>query len=135
MTLADFKYFTVGGNKYTVHHVITFFLTFFSYSLFHASRKTFSNVKTTVSNTWLESCDIGTHNSSCVELRPDYIWNDHHLFDTKNQAKIFLGELDAIFLTAYSIVIKNIFLFKLEICIIFYFDDIHEGSFHQWYFR
>ncbi len=108
MSLDGFKYFTLGGNKYTIHHVITFVLTFFSYSLFHASRKTFSNVKTTVSNTWLESCDVGVFNSTCTQLKPDHLWNDHHLFKTKSNAKLFLGELDAIFLTAYSIVTAEI---------------------------
>jgi MFS transporter, OPA family, solute carrier family 37 (glycerol-3-phosphate transporter), member 3 len=70
--------------------------------MFHATRKTFSNVKTTISEEWRGSCDI--NNNTCHQLKPDKIWNDHKFFDDQAGAKLFLGELDAIFLAAYSIV-------------------------------
>jgi OPA family glycerol-3-phosphate transporter-like MFS transporter 3 len=70
--------------------------------LFHAARKTFSNVKTTVSEEWRGTCDIG--NTNCSQLKPDYLWNEHTFFTKEADAKLFLGELDAIFLAAYSIV-------------------------------
>ena len=41
----------------------------FSYSLFHATRKTFSNVKSTITDEWLPSCDENDH--VCVPLKPD----------------------------------------------------------------
>lgn len=125
MTTKDTKTVTIGGVKFTQHHIAIFILTFFryfflflsdnieyylicyirtSYSLFHASRKTFSNVKNTISDHWLESCDTGVTNSTCRRLKPDNLWNKHHLFENKNDAKLFLGELDAIFLLSYSIV-------------------------------
>ena len=34
---------------------------------------------------------------------PNNLWNKHTMFDTKENATFFLGALDAIFLTAYSI--------------------------------
>lgn len=103
-TEKNFKYVTIGGNKYTFHHICIFILTFFSYALFHASRKTFSNVKTTISDTWRESCDTNEGaNGTCRRLKPDSLWNSHHLFEDENRAKIFLGELDATFLACYSV--------------------------------
>ncbi|XP_030323486.1 sugar phosphate exchanger 3 isoform X3 [Calypte anna] len=50
----------------THHHIVVFLLTFFSYSLLHASRKTFSNVKVSISSQWTPSCQ----NSTATELRP-----------------------------------------------------------------
>ncbi|KAK2096733.1 hypothetical protein P7K49_025767, partial [Saguinus oedipus] len=42
-------------SQFSHHHVIVFLLTFFSYSLLHASRKTFSNVKVSISEQWTPS--------------------------------------------------------------------------------
>ncbi|OBS78840.1 hypothetical protein A6R68_18772 [Neotoma lepida] len=39
-------------SGFSHHHVAVFLLTFFSYSLLHASRKTFSNVKVSISKQW-----------------------------------------------------------------------------------
>lgn len=99
----NFTYFNIGGQKFTINHMVVFILTFFSYALFHASRKTFSNVKTTISAHWMDSCDVDDKDKSCHLLKPDDLWNTHHLFHNTDTAKIFLGELDAIFLGAYSI--------------------------------
>jgi OPA family glycerol-3-phosphate transporter-like MFS transporter 3 len=73
--------------------------------LFHASRKTLSNVKTTVSDEWTQSCDSDStdKNYTCQFLKPDSIWNDRSFFKQRADAKLFLGALDATFLAAYSI--------------------------------
>ncbi|KAF0029570.1 hypothetical protein F2P81_018675 [Scophthalmus maximus] len=42
-------------SQYTNHHLVAFLLTFFSYVLLHASRKTFSNVKVSISAQWTPS--------------------------------------------------------------------------------
>ncbi|XP_057588008.1 sugar phosphate exchanger 3 isoform X3 [Hippopotamus amphibius kiboko] len=42
-------------SQFSHHHVVVFLLTFFSYSLLHASRKTFSNVKVSISKQWTPS--------------------------------------------------------------------------------
>ncbi|KAF8790271.1 Sugar phosphate exchanger 3 like protein [Argiope bruennichi] len=39
-------------KPHSKYHILAFVLTFFSYALFHATRKTFSNVKVTISATW-----------------------------------------------------------------------------------
>lgn len=94
-------YKTFGKSRFTCFHLSTFCLTFLSYSLFHASRKTFSNVKATISDEWMPSCD--SKNLTCERLKPDNIWNEHTFFNGESESKIFLGVLDATFLAAYSI--------------------------------
>uniref|UniRef100_A0A9L0T3S3 Sugar phosphate exchanger 3 n=1 Tax=Equus caballus TaxID=9796 RepID=A0A9L0T3S3_HORSE len=42
-------------SRFSHHHIVVFLLTFFSYSLLHASRKTFSNVKVSISKQWTPS--------------------------------------------------------------------------------
>ncbi|XP_045022402.1 sugar phosphate exchanger 3 isoform X5 [Bubalus bubalis] len=42
-------------SRFSHHHMVVFLLTFFSYSLLHASRKTFSNVKVSISKQWTPS--------------------------------------------------------------------------------
>lgn len=56
----------VRQSQYTRYHVTAFLLTFFSYALFHASRKTFSNVKTSVSMEWTPA-DL--NDSSVLDLK------------------------------------------------------------------
>lgn len=79
------------------HHITVFLLTFFSYSLLHASRKTFSNVKVSISKQWTPS-DANTS----LEL-PVEIWNRNHLFPSAEEATLFLGTLDTIFLFSYAV--------------------------------
>ncbi|KAF4787560.1 Sugar phosphate exchanger 3 [Turdus rufiventris] len=83
----------------THHHIVVFLLTFFSYSLLHASRKTFSNVKVSISNQWTPSC----RNSTAPELQPYELWNSSHLFPKAEEATLFLGTLDTIFLFSYAV--------------------------------
>ncbi|KAM4873877.1 sugar phosphate exchanger 3 [Thomomys bottae] len=84
-------------TRFSHHHVVVFLLTFFSYSLLHASRKTFSNVKVSVSKQWTPSA----FNTS-VEL-PIEIWSTNHLFPSTEEATLFLGTLDTIFLFSYAV--------------------------------
>nr|XP_058930896.1 sugar phosphate exchanger 3 isoform X5 [Kogia breviceps] len=84
-------------SQFSHHHVTVFLLTFFSYSLLHASRKTFSNVKVSISKQWTPSA----FNKS-VEL-PVEIWSRNHLFPSAEEATLFLGTLDTIFLFSYAV--------------------------------
>ncbi|XP_008314101.1 sugar phosphate exchanger 3 [Cynoglossus semilaevis] len=86
-------------SQYTNHHLVAFFLTFFSYVLLHASRKTFSNVKVSISAQWTPS----VQNGSTSALSPDQTWGDNHLFEDEKQATLFLGALDSIFLFSYAV--------------------------------
>ncbi|XP_033288233.1 sugar phosphate exchanger 3 isoform X4 [Orcinus orca] len=84
-------------SQFSHHHVVVFLLTFFSYSLLHASRKTFSNVKVSISKQWTPSA----FNKS-IEL-PVEIWSSNHLFPSAEEATLFLGTLDTIFLFSYAV--------------------------------
>ncbi|KAI8511372.1 hypothetical protein Bbelb_104720 [Branchiostoma belcheri] len=86
-------------SKYTIYHVFVFLLTFFSYAFFHATRKTFSNIKTTISAEWTPQFCNATE--PC--LRPEKIWMDRHLFDSSSDAEPFLGWLDSTFLISYAV--------------------------------
>ncbi|KAM4670882.1 sugar phosphate exchanger 3 isoform 3-T4 [Amazona ochrocephala] len=83
----------------THHHIVVFLLTFFSYSLLHASRKTFSNVKVSISRQWTPSC----LNTTAPELRPYELWSSNHLFPNAEEATLFLGTLDTVFLFSYAV--------------------------------
>uniref|UniRef100_A0A3Q4I736 Sugar phosphate exchanger 3 n=1 Tax=Neolamprologus brichardi TaxID=32507 RepID=A0A3Q4I736_NEOBR len=80
-------------SQYTHHHLVVFLLTFFSYVLLHASRKTFSNVKVSISAQWTPSI---LNDSSPT-------WQDNRLFEDEKQATLFLGILDSIFLFSYAV--------------------------------
>uniref|UniRef100_A0A8D2CVN1 Sugar phosphate exchanger 3 n=1 Tax=Sciurus vulgaris TaxID=55149 RepID=A0A8D2CVN1_SCIVU len=84
-------------SRFSHHHVVVFLLTFFSYSLLHASRKTFSNVKVSISKQWTPNAFNAT-----VEL-PVEIWSSNHLFPNTEEATLFLGTLDTIFLFSYAV--------------------------------
>ncbi|TNN71911.1 Sugar phosphate exchanger 3 [Liparis tanakae] len=87
-------------SQYTHHHLVAFLLTFFSYVLLHASRKTFSNVKVSISAQWTPSLQ----NGSVSAFSPGETWEDNHLFADEKQATLFLGALDSIFLFSYAMV-------------------------------
>ncbi|XP_077195945.1 sugar phosphate exchanger 3 [Paroedura picta] len=89
----------VLSSQFTHHHVAVFLLTFFSYSLLHASRKTFSNVKVSISSQWTPS----NLNDTAFELQPYELWNSSHLFPNAGEATLFLGTLDTIFLFSYAV--------------------------------
>lgn len=84
---------------YSHHHIAVFLLTFFSYALLHASRKTFSNVKVSISSQWTPSC----LNTSVFVVQPNDVWNSSHLFPDADAATLFLGLLDTIFLFSYAV--------------------------------
>ncbi|XP_048257345.1 sugar phosphate exchanger 3-like isoform X1 [Haliotis rufescens] len=88
----------MGRRKYTYHPVI-FVLTFFSYAFFHMSRKTFSNVKTTISEEWTPSF----HNATVCETKPDSIWNTRNMFSSPSAVEPYLGILDASFMISYAV--------------------------------
>lgn len=86
-------------SQFTHHHLVVFLLTFFSYVLLHASRKTFSNVKVSISAQWTPS----VRNSSSPEFSPGKTWEDNRLFANEEEATLFLGVLDTIFLFSYAV--------------------------------
>uniref|UniRef100_A0A8D3D5L0 Sugar phosphate exchanger 3 n=1 Tax=Scophthalmus maximus TaxID=52904 RepID=A0A8D3D5L0_SCOMX len=69
------------------------------YVLLHASRKTFSNVKVSISAQWTPSI----RNDSEAAFSPGETWEDNHLFSDEKQATLFLGALDSIFLFSYAV--------------------------------
>ncbi|MBN3290426.1 SPX3 protein, partial [Polypterus senegalus] len=86
-------------THYTQHHLFVFLLTFFSYALLHASRKTFSNVKVSISAQWTPSYQ----NVSMYFLVPEEVWSKNQLFSDLKEATVFLGVLDTIFLFSYAV--------------------------------
>ncbi|KAL4227077.1 hypothetical protein ACF0H5_015051 [Mactra antiquata] len=82
---------------WTFYHVATFTLTFISYAFFHATRKSFSNVKSTISSEW-----SGTFGNSTRLNKPYEIWNAHHMYDQPKDAETYLGVLDAVFMVSYA---------------------------------
>ncbi|KAG7320314.1 hypothetical protein KOW79_016167 [Hemibagrus wyckioides] len=70
-----------------------------SYVLLHASRKTFSNVKVSISAQWTPS----VQNGSSPAFSPGETWEDNRLFASADQATLFLGVLDTIFLFSYAV--------------------------------
>uniref|UniRef100_A0AAY4ELG5 Sugar phosphate exchanger 3 n=1 Tax=Denticeps clupeoides TaxID=299321 RepID=A0AAY4ELG5_9TELE len=81
-------------SQYTHHHLVVFLLTFFSYVLLHSSRKTFSNVKVSISAQWTPTA----RNSILLPT-----WEDNRLFADAEGATLFLGALDTIFLFSYAV--------------------------------
>lgn len=86
-------------SQYTHHHLVAFCLTFFSYVLLHASRKTFSNVKVSIIAQWTPTLQNGT----APAYSPGETWEDNRLFADEEQATLFLGALDSIFLFSYAV--------------------------------
>ncbi|XP_067684615.1 sugar phosphate exchanger 3-like isoform X2 [Haliotis asinina] len=86
-------------RKFSLYHPVVFVLTFFSYAFFHTSRKTFSNVKTTISEEWTPSF----HNATVCETKPDAIWNTRNMFSSPSDVEPYLGILDAAFMISYGV--------------------------------
>ncbi|KAL2102449.1 hypothetical protein ACEWY4_001617 [Coilia grayii] len=86
-------------SQYTHHHLVVFLLTFFSYVLLHSSRKTFSNVKVSISSQWTPSAS----NTSLPPYSPGETWEENRLFADTQEATLFLGVLDTIFLFSYAV--------------------------------
>ncbi|GMS96119.1 hypothetical protein PENTCL1PPCAC_18294, partial [Pristionchus entomophagus] len=74
-------------NQYTHHHAIVFGITFMSFALIHAARKTLSIVKGSLISAW-------THNTTATQPP---------LFPSPEEAENFLALLDFGFLFAYAI--------------------------------
>ncbi|XP_062373987.1 sugar phosphate exchanger 3 [Sardina pilchardus] len=86
-------------SQYTHHHLVVFLLTFFSYVLLHSSRKTFSNVKISISAQWTPS----VLNSTLPPYSPGETWEENRMFSDQQEATLFLGALDTIFLFSYAV--------------------------------
>jgi len=84
-------------RRWTIYHLTTFVLTFVSYSMLHAARKIFSNVKSTIAEEWSLPA-----NYSINPTKPDDLWNQTRLYKSPDDATIFLGVLDAVFMFSYS---------------------------------
>uniref|UniRef100_A0A3B4DF66 Sugar phosphate exchanger 3 n=1 Tax=Pygocentrus nattereri TaxID=42514 RepID=A0A3B4DF66_PYGNA len=69
------------------------------YVLLHASRKTFSNVKVSISAQWTPS----VQNASSPAFSPGETWEENKLFADNGEATLFLGALDTIFLFSYAV--------------------------------
>jgi len=112
-------------SRFSHHHVVVFLLTFFSYSLLHASRKTFSNVKVSISKQWTPSA----FNKS-IRL-PVEIWSSNHLFPSAEEATLFLGTLDTIFLFSYAVGASLVFA-ELRLWEVVVATGPMHRPFHQW---
>nr|XP_054750364.1 sugar phosphate exchanger 3-like [Lytechinus pictus] len=82
----------------TRHHALVFFLTFFAFVFIHAARKTFSNVRTALTETW-----------TLLPLNETIFYNDtvepneDPLLDSIGQAEVFFSVLDTVFLGSYAV--------------------------------
>lgn len=86
---------TMANNeKWTLHHLVVFSLTFFSFSCVHVARKAFSNVKHFMQKEWT---------NSSVTLDPPQVWENSHFFTDEPHAQVFLGAMDTTFLLAYAV--------------------------------
>ncbi|GAB1609091.1 sugar phosphate exchanger 3-like isoform X5 [Argonauta hians] len=83
------------------HHVVVFCLTFLSYSFFHATRKTLSNVKSSISAEWTPEGYFDT-NETHLRILPNETWNSRSFFESKD-ADLFLGYMDTSFMLFYAI--------------------------------
>lgn len=85
-------------NTYTYYHCTVFILTFSSYAFLHATRKTFSNVKSLLDDSWTPS-----NHSIYDGLYPPEVWDEHNFFPNQDKTEIYLGYLDSTFLFCYAV--------------------------------
>ncbi|TPP55757.1 Sugar phosphate exchanger 3 [Fasciola gigantica] len=79
---------------------VVFLLTYVAYALLHANRKAFCNLKPTISRVWTPE----SQNESLPTLFPPEKWNRRaRLFDSDNDAAVFLGVLDSLFMFSYAL--------------------------------
>uniref|UniRef100_A0A8C6HVK7 Uncharacterized protein n=1 Tax=Mus spicilegus TaxID=10103 RepID=A0A8C6HVK7_MUSSI len=80
-------------TSFSHHHVAVFLLMFFSTSLLHVSRKMFNSIfKQWTPNVF--SISVGL---------PAEIWSSNHLFPSTEEATLFLGTLDTVFLFSCAV--------------------------------
>ncbi|XP_030829394.1 sugar phosphate exchanger 3 [Strongylocentrotus purpuratus] len=82
----------------TRHHALVFFLTFFAFVFIHAARKTFSNVRTALTETWT----LLPLNETIFPNDTMYLTEDPFL-DTIGEAEVFFSVLDTVFLASYTV--------------------------------
>lgn len=83
--------------------LLVFLLTFISYALYHATRKNLSGVKNSISADWLDNGTAGSHRHLVNFGENLYFFKK--FLDNEDDAKHFLGSLDAIFMILYAMVI------------------------------
>jgi len=86
-------------RSYGRYHAIAFFGTFLTYAFFHASRKTLSNSKDSISLFWTNP----EFNSSWPAPNQMKNWQKKAMFDSYEDASVYLGVLDTTFMACYSI--------------------------------
>ena len=86
-------------RSYGRYHAIDFFGTFVTYAFFHASRKTLSNSKDSISLFWTNQ----EFNSSWPAPNEMKNWQKRAMFDSYEDASVYLGVLDTTFMACYSI--------------------------------
>ncbi|XP_071816940.1 sugar phosphate exchanger 3-like [Apostichopus japonicus] len=92
-------------TSWRVNRILVFCLTYFSYAFCHAARKTFSNVKSAMAEQWLEDSDIFNDPRDIRTKAPLNVGKKQvdPFLDTIEEAEIFLGFLDTVFLVSYAI--------------------------------
>ena len=84
---------------YTRYHAIAFFTTFLTYGFFHASRKTLSNSKDSLSIYWTSE----TYNETWPKPHNADKWTrSNPMFTTYDEAGVYLGVLDTLFMSFYA---------------------------------
>lgn len=97
------------SGQWEYHHAIVFTLTFVSYMLVHASRKSFSNVKSLLEKEWTAFGDCphgggpGYNLSLYCSIEPRRTWRQNSLFQSSKESELFMGTLDTIFMFFYAI--------------------------------
>lgn len=77
-----------------VDDFVVFILIYIAYSLLHANRKAFSNLKPTITKVWTPEFQ----NESSPALYPSEKWDrSARLYDSDKDGVIFLGFLDSLF--------------------------------------
>ncbi|XP_072026592.1 sugar phosphate exchanger 3-like isoform X2 [Amphiura filiformis] len=87
-----------GG--WSLYHISVFIITFFAYACYNAARKTFSNVKSSIQEEWAP-LDDNTTNISTITVPTQS--TEEHFLDSKQEAEVFFGVLDTVFLISYAV--------------------------------
>ncbi|KAF8566599.1 hypothetical protein P879_04948 [Paragonimus westermani] len=91
--------FAATRFRATIDRVVVFTLTYLSYAMLHANRKAFGNLKPTIASSWTPVVS----NQSDPVLHPREIWSSNCLFISEQDAAVFLGVLDSLFMAAYAV--------------------------------
>ncbi|GAA32582.2 MFS transporter OPA family solute carrier family 37 (glycerol-3-phosphate transporter) member 3 [Clonorchis sinensis] len=89
----------ISPIRSTVDSTIVFILTYLAYALLHANRKAFGNLKPAITQVWT----VPSRNGSAHLLNSSETWSRSPLFDSQENAAMFLGILDSLFMASYAI--------------------------------